>query len=89
MAEFPKTFKSKSFVTGDGPGGEKIVKMVLEDGTVLGPDAEPISGPGFEAKKAAPKKSSSRAPVKKIGATNAAKAAARLESEEPPDEEGF
>ena len=83
MAEFPTTYKSRSFVHGEGPNSERVVRMVLEDGTVLGPDAEPISGPGFEKKKAAAAKPA----PKKVGLRKAAMAAARMESADAGEEE--
>jgi hypothetical protein len=80
MAEFPK-----KYINRYQDAGGKTLKMFLEDGTVLDENAEPISGPGFEAKQAK-KKQPKRAPYRKIGLTRASETAARIES--PASEEG-
>ena len=88
MPEFPKDYKSRSFKIG-GPDGEIVTKMVLHDGTVLNENAEPISGPGFQAKKApsSPKPKPKPQPKpSRDSMSRAARAAERFELREEDDD---
>lgn len=76
MPEFPKNYANRYFKVG-GPTGEIVTKMILHDGTVLGPDAKPIPGTGPKPK---PKPEPTKPAKRHTGLGRAARAAARHET---------
>lgn len=82
MAEFPKQYINRH------EKGGRTVKMFLADGTVLDENAEPIEGPGLEAKKA--REAEKKAPEAKLTRSSlkkAAEAASRLTSSKREESE--